>query len=66
MRVRPEEISGLLYPLALASMHADDLSQNNFGASIDVLLELVAAFCLGEVTLTPPDAAAAESDGRPA
>jgi AcrR family transcriptional regulator len=53
IRVRPEEISGLLYPLVLVSMHADDLSQYNMGGSLDVLLELVAAFCLGEVTLTP-------------
>jgi len=53
IRVRPEEISGLLYPLVLVGMHADDLSQYNVASSLDVLLELVAAFCLGEVTLTP-------------
>jgi hypothetical protein len=55
MRVPPDEISGLLYPLALASLHADDLRQNNFGGSLHVLLELVAAFCLGEVTVTPQE-----------
>jgi hypothetical protein len=49
--VRPEEISGLLYPLVLAIMHEDDLNLNNFSGSIDLLLELVAAFCLGEVEL---------------
>jgi AcrR family transcriptional regulator len=51
IRVRPEEISGLLYPLVLAIMHEDDLNLNNFSGSIDLLLELVAAFCLGEVEL---------------
>ena len=48
---RPEEISSLLYPLVLAIMHEDDLSLNYFGDSIDLLLELVAAFCLGEVEI---------------
>jgi AcrR family transcriptional regulator len=64
IRVRPEEIASLLYPLVLSSMHADDLSQYNFGSSLDLLLELVAAFCLGEVTLTPQalDRAAAADD----
>jgi len=47
--VQPAQISGLLYPLVLAIMHEDDLLLNNFGGSIDLLLELVAAFCLGEV-----------------
>jgi AcrR family transcriptional regulator len=51
IRARPEEISSLLYPLVLAIMHEDDLSLNNFGDSIDLLLELVAAFCLGEVEI---------------
>ena len=50
IRARPEEITGLLYPLVLTILHEDDLGQNNFG-SIDLLLELVAAFCLGEVEI---------------
>jgi AcrR family transcriptional regulator len=49
IQVRPEEISSLFYPLVLAIMHEDDLSLNNFNRSIDLLLELIAAFCLGEV-----------------
>lgn len=48
---RPEEISSLLYPLVLAIIHQDDLSLTNFSGSIDLLLELVAAFCLGEVEI---------------
>jgi AcrR family transcriptional regulator len=51
IRAQPEEISGLLYPLVLAIMHEDDLVRNNFSGSIDSLLELVAAFCLGEVEI---------------
>jgi AcrR family transcriptional regulator len=51
IRVRPEEMAGLLYALVLSSMHADDLSQGNVDGSLNVLLELVAAFCLGEVTI---------------
>jgi AcrR family transcriptional regulator len=45
----PDKISGLAYQLVLALMHEDDMSRNNFGGSIDLLLELIAAYCLGEV-----------------
>jgi AcrR family transcriptional regulator len=51
IRARAEEISSLLYPLVLAILHEDDLGRNNFSGSIDLLLELVAAFCLGEVEI---------------
>lgn len=51
IQVQPEEISSLLYPLVLAIMHEDDLSLNHFSGSIDLLLELIAAFCLGEVEI---------------
>ncbi|MCX6025563.1 MAG: TetR/AcrR family transcriptional regulator [Chloroflexi bacterium] len=49
IRVRPEEISGLLYPLVLTVLHDDASSPISLGGNIDLLLELVAAFCLGEV-----------------
>jgi len=58
IRVRPEQIASLLYPLVLSSMHAAELSRNNFGGSLDGLLELVAAYCLGEVTLQMPTSGA--------
>jgi AcrR family transcriptional regulator len=51
IRARPAEISSLLYPIVLAIMHEDDLGRNNFSGSVDSLLELVAAFCLGEVEI---------------
>ena len=51
IRVAPAEINRLLYPLVLAIMHADDLGLDTFSGSTEVLLELVAAYCLGEVRL---------------
>jgi AcrR family transcriptional regulator len=51
IRVQPEQIVGLLYPLVLNILHDDLLSQNNFNGNLDLLLELVAAFCLGEIEL---------------
>ncbi len=51
IRAQPEEISRLLYPLVLAVLHEDDLSLDNVGGSIDLLLELIAAFSLGEVEI---------------
>ncbi len=46
-----EQIMGLLYQVILSIFHEDELSRNNFGSSTDLLLELVAAFCLGEVEI---------------
>jgi AcrR family transcriptional regulator len=51
IRAQSEQISGLLYLLVLAILHKDDFALNNFSGSIDLLLELVAAFCLGEVEI---------------
>lgn len=49
IRAQSERIMGLLYLAVLAILHEDDLGRNDFGGSTDLLLELVAAFCLGEV-----------------
>ncbi len=54
IQAKAEQITGLLYTLVLAIMHQDDLLQSNFGGSVDLYLELVAAFCLGEVQLQSP------------
>lgn len=51
IRAQPEQITGLLYPIVLTILHEDDLDWSKFGGSIDLLLELVAAFCLGEVDI---------------
>ena len=51
IRARPEDISRLLYPLVLATLREDDLGQTDLLSSTDLLLELIAAFCLGEVDI---------------
>lgn len=51
IRVKANEISRLLYPLVLASLHEDDLRLDELAGGVDALLELIAAFCLGDVEL---------------
>jgi AcrR family transcriptional regulator len=51
IQVEPDEIGRLLYPLVLASLHEEDLHLDELNGSVDSLLELTAAFCLGEVAL---------------
>jgi AcrR family transcriptional regulator len=46
-----EQISGLLYALVLVILHKEDFGQDYLRGTLDVLLELVAAFSLGEVDL---------------
>ncbi len=46
-----EQISGLIYALFFASLHEDDLGSSTFGGTSDLLLDLITAFCLGEVEL---------------
>ncbi len=54
IRVNAEQITGLLYPLVLALFHRQDLGTEGFSGGIDVLLELVAAYCLGEIKAGKP------------
>ncbi len=51
IRVSADQITGLLYPLVLALLHRQDLGPEAFSGDIDVLLELVAAYCLGEIRI---------------
>jgi AcrR family transcriptional regulator len=44
-----EQISGLLYTLFLARVHGADFGPSFFANSSSLLLDLTAAFCLGEV-----------------
>jgi AcrR family transcriptional regulator len=53
IQVQPEQLTSLLYPLVLAIMHDDGLGRELVGNGLDLLLELVAAFCLGEIELLP-------------
>ncbi len=49
IRVPPERMGALLYPLVLLTMHEDDFGESRLAGSMDLLLELVVAFYLGEV-----------------
>jgi AcrR family transcriptional regulator len=51
IRAPVEQISGLLYQLVLSIFHEDDLGKTTFHGSADVLLELIAAFCVGDIEL---------------
>lgn len=52
IRVQPEEIISLLYPLVLTILHEDEYADAfPVGSSVDVFLELVAAIWLGEIEL---------------
>ena len=52
IRVRPEEMISLLYPLVLTILHEDEYAGTfPLGGSVDVFLEVVAAVLLGEIEL---------------
>jgi AcrR family transcriptional regulator len=53
IRAGTEELSGLLYALVLAILHEDDFGPSAFRGTLDLLLELTAAYCLGEVKVSP-------------
>jgi len=68
IRARADEIGGLVYPLVLTVLHDDTSSPISLGGTIDMLLELVAAFCLGEVNLqtrNPIDPVLQQAKGNP-
>ncbi len=44
-----EEIDGLLHAIFLYEMHKDELGADSYPGASDLILELTAAFCLGEV-----------------
>jgi AcrR family transcriptional regulator len=59
--MRPEALHGLVHALFFVVLHEDDLGPGNLSAATDTLIELVAAFCLGEVTVEAPSAVATAS-----
>jgi AcrR family transcriptional regulator len=66
IQAQPEQIIDLLYPLALSILHQDDVIRRIFSGSLDLHLELIAAFCLGEIEVQlqgPIDAAADPVEG---
>ena len=46
-----EEIRVLFYALVLTVVHEEDFGPDGLRGAVDILLELVAAFCLGEVQI---------------
>jgi AcrR family transcriptional regulator len=51
IRAQVSEISGLLYALVLTVLHEDDFGPGNFKSAVDILMELVAAYCVGEIDI---------------
>jgi AcrR family transcriptional regulator len=54
IQVSVEELSGLLYALVITRLHEDDFGPNSFSGTVDTLMELIAAFCLGEIAIQAP------------
>lgn len=44
-----EEIAGLTYALFFTSLHEDDFGEDAFDSTIRLMIEMVSAFCLGEI-----------------
>lgn len=47
--IQPEMLAGLAYTLFFVILHENDLGQGALAGPLEVLLELVAAYCLGEI-----------------
>ena len=60
IQAQADEIGSLLYALVLAVMHKDDFGPYTLGGALDLLLELVAAYCLGEVASQAPNPISAQ------
>src|SRR5215831_16690732 len=46
-----EQLTGLFYIILFATLHESDLGSDSFHGALDLLLQLITAFCLGEVTI---------------
>lgn len=69
LRVQTKDIISLLYPLVLTILHEDDYSTSfPLAGGVDVFLELIAAFWLGEIELQlqAPSSSSLVSDGSEA
>jgi len=64
IQVQPDQIVSLLYPLVPGILYQGDLFGDSYSGSIDLLLELIAAFCLGEVDIQFQNAASREPDSE--
>jgi AcrR family transcriptional regulator len=51
IRAQPDQILSLVYSIVLCTLHQEDWRRFAFPDRTELLLELVAAFCLGEIEL---------------
>lgn len=49
-----DQIASLFYAIVLMTLHEDDFGPDRFSGTVDLLMELAAAYCLGEVTTETP------------
>ncbi len=52
--IEPERIIGLLYPLVFAILHHEDSGIRALPVDFDLLLELIAAYCVGDIEAGKP------------
>ncbi len=51
IRASVDQIDGLLHTMFFVSMHEDDFGPEMVSGTLDLLIELLTAFCLGEVSI---------------
>lgn len=51
VKVAPQDFGGLMYVLFFTSLHDESSAQGGLTVPVDLLTELVAAYCLGEISI---------------
>jgi AcrR family transcriptional regulator len=64
IRASAEQIDGLLYAMFFTVLHEDDFGPGSLSAAIQLLLELIAAFCLGQTTVSTQPVTASTTSGN--
>lgn len=54
-QVKADQVVSLFYPLVISILQDADMPQKQLGGNLNVLLELIAAYCVGEVELQLQD-----------
>ncbi len=62
IRAQPEQIVGLLYPLVITIINDSGQKKNIFPSITDLYLQLIAAFCLGEIEIDIQQPSSSEQD----
>lgn len=53
IQIESEELSGLMYALFFISLHENDFGARSLSSTMEVMAEIVAAYCLGEINPQP-------------